>query len=166
MTRCMCARGRMVLFVAALVGVVPATAQSRATGGQGEVPRAASAVIGSVMSPYCPGLLLANCPSPSADSLRRAIVERAARGETERELRAALVATYGPRVLAEPPLRGFGSIAWIAPFALLLAGLAVLRRWLRRAGPPVTPRVTLAPTPDAADADRLARIERLVRQSP
>ena len=134
--------------------------------GQGEVPRAASAVIGSVMSPYCPGLLLANCPSPSADSLRRALVERAARGETEGELRAALVATYGPRVLAEPPMRGFGSLAWLAPFALLLTGLAVLRRWLRGAGTPPPLSTRLVPPPAPGDTERLALIERLVRRGP
>lgn len=155
---------RLVLVALLICSAPPLRAQSRAAGARGEVPRAARVVINGVMSPYCPGLLLANCPSPSADSLRRAIVERAARGETEVALRAALVATYGPGVLAEPPARGFGLVAWLAPFALIVAGAAVLRRWLRRTGAPTPPQASpVAPSLDAADAARLDVIARLVR---
>ncbi|MDZ7629839.1 MAG: cytochrome c-type biogenesis protein CcmH [Gemmatimonadaceae bacterium] len=143
-------------------------AQSRAAGGNGEVPRAATAVINTVMSPYCPGLLLANCPSPSADSLRRAIVARAENGATESELRADLVAAYGEMVLAAPPMRGLGAVAWVVPF-VLLAGVGLLVfRWLRHqrieTDHPLRPAQPLvADGADADDAERLRRLDRLVR---
>jgi cytochrome c-type biogenesis protein CcmH/NrfF len=162
-------RARRPWYMAAILAIVVAhslPAQSRAAGGEGEVPRAASDVINTVMSPYCPGLLLANCPSPSADSLRRAIVSRAAGGASEAQLRADLVASYGEQVLAAPPMRGLGVVAWVAPF-LLLGGIGVLVvRWLRaqRAGPG-GPAIVMAAQPaatDPADVERLERVQRLV----
>lgn len=140
-------------------------AQTRPAGREGEVPRAASAVINTVMSPYCPGLLLANCPSPSADSLRRAIVARALRGATEAELREDLVTSYGEMVLAAPRMTGLGAVAWIAPFALLFGVGALVFRWLRRqrgSVPPAGPVTPASGPADPAEADRMRRLEALV----
>jgi cytochrome c-type biogenesis protein CcmH/NrfF len=111
---------RALLVTLFCCGAIVAQAQSRPAGAAGEVPPAARTVINSVMSPYCPGLLLSNCPSPSADSLRRAIVARAAGGETESQLRQALVDVYGEQVLAAPAMRGAGVVAWTVPFILIV----------------------------------------------
>lgn len=97
-----------------------------------EVPRAAREVYDGTMSPFCPGLLLANCPSPQADSLRRAIAARAAAGESRAHIEADLLATYGEVVRAAPPRRGFGLVAWLAPAALLAAAGAWVTHWSRR----------------------------------
>jgi cytochrome c-type biogenesis protein CcmH/NrfF len=55
-----------------------------------------------------------------------------------------LVARFGERILAAPPQRGFGLVAWLTPPAFVLAGLIwmVLRLWSRRppacaASPPI-----------------------------
>lgn len=156
----------LALMFGAIASSVPVGAQTRPAGREGEVPRAASAVINTVMSPYCPGLLLANCPSPSADSLRRAIVARAARGATEAELRADLVGAYGEMVLAAPRMSGLGAVAWIAPFALLLGVGALVFRWLRAqrstgALPTPADAASLVPL-DPSDADRMRRLQEMV----
>lgn len=160
----------------------PPTEEARA-----EVPRAAREVYDGVMSPFCPELLLANCPSPQADSLRRAIAVRAAAGETRAHLEADLLATYGDVVRAAPPGRGFGLVAWLAPAALLAAAGGWVTRWSRRsahrgAGPeaprhradrPLAVRGARAggrppnapPTePRGGSADELAALEALLRQ--
>lgn len=130
-----------------------------------EIPPAATEVINTTMSPYCPGLLLANCPSPSADSLRRALVDRAARGASAETLRAELFATYGEVVRAAPAMRGFGISAWVVPFLVIGAAGAVAWRWLRRGRMPnsASQHAPDSATRDPVDAELLRRIDALVR---
>jgi cytochrome c-type biogenesis protein CcmH len=79
---------------------------------------------------------------------------RIAAGDTEKEIKDALVAEFGTEVLAEPPGGGFGLLAWLLPLGALVVGavsVAVLiRRWSRR-------------SQAEADGDRLdPQLERLV----
>jgi cytochrome c-type biogenesis protein CcmH len=73
---------------------------------------------------------------------------------SKEEIKDALVAEYGPEVLAVPATSGFDLTAWVVPAAaILLAGgaLAVgIGRWRRSGGPPAGP-----PSSDAADRERL-----------
>jgi cytochrome c-type biogenesis protein CcmH len=164
---CLMHRSRLLIVTLCCLAL-PLQAQSRAAGASGEVPAAARNVINSVMSPYCPGLLLSNCPSPSADSLRRAIVSRAARGESEAQLRAALVASYGEMVLASPVMRGAGAVAWVVPFVLILGVGAAIMAWLRRQrravavgdSGPTSVHAALQP----GDEERLRRLAEIVRR--
>ncbi len=79
--------------------------------------------------------------SEVADQERRYIAELIAQGMTKQEVKDALVAEYGPRVLAEPADSGFQLTAWLVPVlagagALVLVGLTA-RRWRRaRSGGP------------------------------
>jgi cytochrome c-type biogenesis protein CcmH len=73
--------------------------------------------------------------SAVADQEREFIAELIAQGKTKREVKAALVAEYGPRVLAEPQDDGFQLTAWVVPILAALAAFAlvvlVARRWRR-----------------------------------
>ncbi|HWT23135.1 MAG TPA: cytochrome c-type biogenesis protein CcmH, partial [Solirubrobacteraceae bacterium] len=75
--------------------------------------------------------------SPVADQEREFIGELIARGMTKDEIKAALVAEYGPRVLAEPDDSGFSLAAWIVPALASLVALglvvALVGRWRRPA---------------------------------
>ncbi|MBM3780416.1 MAG: hypothetical protein FJW29_01905 [Acidobacteria bacterium] len=88
-----------------------------------------------VMSPFCPGLTLADCPSPAAFELRQTLAGRLARGESRDSLANELVAQYGPQILADPSDTPIGRVVWGVPIAgslLGAAGLALmLRRWKR-----------------------------------
>jgi cytochrome c-type biogenesis protein CcmH len=68
------------------------------------------------------------------------IRERIAAGDTEREIKDALVAEFGPGVLATPSKSGFGLLAWLVPLAALAAGAVALgllvRGWSRRRAEP------------------------------
>ena len=94
--------------------------------------------------------------SEVADQERRYIAELIAQGMTKQEVKDALVAEYGPRVLAEPPDSGFELTAWLVPVlagagALVLVGLTA-RRWRRaRSGGPGS----AGPALDPDDARRL-----------
>ncbi len=69
--------------------------------------------------------------SPVAQRMRAFIRERIAAGDTKEEIKAKLVAEFGERVLAEPPRRGFGLLAWALPLggALLAAAAVGLAAW-------------------------------------
>ncbi|MDR7434898.1 MAG: cytochrome c-type biogenesis protein CcmH [Armatimonadota bacterium] len=80
------------------------------------------------------GLTLANCAHGECgprDQMTTAIASMIAAGKTKPEIIAAFVAQYGERVLAAPTKRGFNLVAWVTPFATLIAGagLLVLLAW-------------------------------------
>jgi cytochrome c-type biogenesis protein CcmH len=80
--------------------------------------------------------------SAVADQERAYIAELIAQGKTKQEIKDALVAEYGPRVLAEPSDEGFELTAWLVPVLAALGALALVvltaRRW-RRARPAAEP---------------------------
>ena len=76
--------------------------------------------------------------SDVADQEREFIAELIAQGKTKQQVKDALVAEYGPGVLAEPSSDGFDLTAWIVPVLATLAALALVvataRRWRRARG--------------------------------
>lgn len=86
----------------------------------------AQRLFGGLMSPYCPGLTLATCPSPGADSLRWDIRGRLSRGETPRSIRASYASVWGEQILGEP----WGGMLWVT-LGLLLFGAVALALWLK-----------------------------------
>ena len=100
--------------------------------------------------------------SAVADQEREFIAELIAQGKTKQEVKDALVAEYGPRVLAEPSDDGFDLTAWLVPVLAALAALALVaftaRRW-RRARPAAAAGDDAGLDPDDArrlDADLAA----------
>jgi cytochrome c-type biogenesis protein CcmH len=95
--------------------------------------------------------------APVADQERAFIRARIAEGMSKEEIKAALVAEYGPDVLAEPDPEGFDLAAWLVPGALIALaalGVAVLaRRWRRRSGG--DPPAAAGPELEPGDARRL-----------
>jgi cytochrome c-type biogenesis protein CcmH/NrfF len=107
----------------------------------------ANSISQEVMSPFCPGVTLHDCPSDNAVALRAKLADFAARGWSKARIIGWLKTQYGPDVLAVPPDRGAGLAAWVLPAIALLAGAAVAvvlaRRWTRPTRPetdgPVAP---------------------------
>ncbi len=118
-----------------------------------------------VMCPICGVTLELATEAPQAIQEREFIRERVAAGQSKDEIKDALVAEFGPEVLALPEAEGFDLAAWLVPgIAILVAAVAILvglRRW-RRAGP--GPGDPPAAPLDEEDAQRLeadlARYER------
>jgi cytochrome c-type biogenesis protein CcmH len=94
--------------------------------------------------------------SEVAEQQRDFIAELIAQGKTKQEVKDALVAEYGPRVLAEPADDGFQLTAWLVPILAALAALALVlvcaRRW--RSTRPET-QAEGDPALDPEDARRL-----------
>ena len=88
-----------------------------------------------VVCPTC-GTTLDMSTAPIADRMRAFIRARIAAGDSKAEIKDALVAQFGPNVLAEPPKRGFDLLAWLLPLAGILSAAAIVGyatwRWSRR----------------------------------
>ncbi len=116
------------------------------------------AVEGQVMCVTCKiPLLVAQSPQASRE---RAFIERLiVLGDTEAQIKRALVAQYGPTVLALPPAHGFDLAAYLVPLCVVLALLALLAlllpRWRRRARDAVIAGDAPSPTLSPADTARL-----------
>jgi cytochrome c-type biogenesis protein CcmH len=140
-----------VLAVAGVVGLLPASALAAC-------PRASLPDIeGQVMCPVC-GVPLSLADSPQADRERAFINGLIDRCESTAQIKAALVAEYGPRVLALPKDSGFNAAAYIVPALILLLGAgiaAVAVRWWSSGRGNATPVAGAPPAPSGADARRL-----------
>lgn len=86
--------------------------------------QAAADLSRQLMSPFCPGKLLADCTSPDAGALRQAIEARVAAGETVEAVKGDLVRRYGTEILGAPPAQGVGLLAWLVPALLGIASAA------------------------------------------
>jgi cytochrome c-type biogenesis protein CcmH len=90
---------------------------------------------GEVICPTC-HTTLDMSSSPIAARMRVYIRRWIAEGDTKSEIERKLVAQFGEGVLAAPPKRGFGLLAWLLPVLGVLAGGAALGvgAWRRSAG--------------------------------
>ena len=109
-----------------------------------------------VMCPIC-GTLLQLAESPQAQRERAFVRRQIAAGEDKAEVKDALVAQYGPEVLALPSDSGFDLSAYLVPaIAFLVAVVALgfgVARWRRSGGDPGSPPGSRGPA--AEDAERL-----------
>jgi cytochrome c-type biogenesis protein CcmH len=100
---------------------------------------------GEVMCPVCE-TTLDQSSSPAAQQIKRLIATRIAAGDTKTQIENRLVAEYGAAILAAPPRKGFGLLAWWLPVAGIVAAAVAVGvgawRWARSrepapAGPPL-----------------------------
>lgn len=119
------------LLVAALVCLAGAGAA------RAETPNAAD-LEAELVCPVCE-TTLDQSNAPVAERMKAYIRVRIAAGDSGQEIKDALVAEFGPGVIARPPEGGFGLLAWLLPLASLLVGAvvvgALLRSWSRRRAP-------------------------------
>jgi cytochrome c-type biogenesis protein CcmH len=142
----------LALLVAALAGAArPATAAEPKT----TLP----AIEQQVMCVVCrTPLAVAN--GPQADAERRQIRRLITAGKSEQQIKDALVAQYGERVLALPQDHGFSLAVYLVPIAAVALALALLAfalpRWRREArAHPAAPAAAATPPPSAEDLRRL-----------
>jgi cytochrome c-type biogenesis protein CcmH len=122
-------------------------------------PRAAD-LEAELVCPVCE-TTLDQSDAPIAQRMKTFIRVRIAAGASEQEIKDALVARFGEKVLAKPPEGGFGLLAWLVPLAALGAGAIVIgmlvRSWSRRRAPPAPAQ--LDPAQERRLDEELARFE-------
>lgn len=113
-------------------------------------------LVDELMSPYCPGRTLRNCPSPQAGELIQWIENQEQAGRERESVYQELLREFGEEIRQAPPATGIGLVAYAIPVLAFLAGgglVAIfLRHAARRGAPP--------PAPAAAPVD--PELERLV----
>jgi len=93
---------------------------------------------GEVMCPVC-GTTLDQSDSPAAQQIKRAIRARIRAGQSDCQIKDALVRNYGDSILAAPRKSGFGLLAWWVPLGGILVAAAAVGfaawRWSQRREP-------------------------------
>ena len=119
---------------------------------------------GEVMCPIC-HTTLDQSNSLAARRIEQYISRPIAAGDTKSEIKAKLVAQFGPAILAAPPRHGFDLLAWWIPIGGVLTGALVLggvaHRWSRARPLPSAAAATdpLDPELDRRLDEELARFE-------
>ncbi len=147
---------RALLALAAALALATSPAAAQAAEPRTTIPD----VEDEVMCVTC-GVPLNVAESQQADDQRDLIADLIAEGRTKEEVKQALVAEYGERVLAVPRDDGFELAAWVLPILLLGGGTALVAilalRW-RGGGAATSPALSTA---DAARLDEdLRRFDR------
>jgi len=118
-----------------------------------------NAIEAEVMCPIC-GTLLELAESPQAKREKVFVAKLVAEGKSKAEVKDALVAQYGPSVLALPKASGFDLSAYLVPILAIAIAVVVLAfsvlRWRRsgRANEPSAAEAA-ADAPQGEDAERL-----------
>ena len=146
-----------LLLLAAAIGLLPDAASAAAR--DEEVQTIAS----QLRCVVCQNLSVADSPSEMAGQMRDLIRERLGAGDRPEQVMAYFVQRYGDWVLLAPPARGLNLVLWLAPFAAVVGGLALVltlvRRWRRRPG---SAEPAAVPAVGPGDRERLAaELERL-----
>jgi len=120
----------------------------------------------------CTDLTVRVCNCGVAAGIKDDIRDRLAKGQSPDEVEAAYVARYGEQIRSAPTRSGFNLLAWIMPFAVVLAAgaaiVVLVRRWGTRPFAAATaPAGTAAGTGSAGapgpDRAALERVDRAVR---
>lgn len=142
---------RAALVLALVLGMVCGPAE----GADSEIEkgREAYALSRDLMSPYCPGRTLADCPSPDAAALREEIRTRIGEGVPAEQVRADLERRFGSRVQGVPR----GALGWSVPGLVLLAGAVLLVIAIRRLSRPAVEDEPAIPTDLEREIERELR---------
>lgn len=111
--------------------------------------------------------VLPNCAHEECtvrDSMTTTIKQKLDQGQSEQAIIQYFVGQYGEQVLSSPPKKGFNLVAWILPFAAIIAaGLAIylaIKVWVKR-GSSLQPN---QPVQDDEDAEEQAYLKRIDKE--
>ena len=147
----MSVRAALLLAVAVFLAAAPA---ARATTQQ-EVEESLTCQCGCGLTVHACNHLQCG----SGEPMKKEIGERLAAGETKEAILDAFRARYGEKVLSSPTFHGFNWLAWVIPFAAVLAGALALALTIRRWGARAATPAAVAPPPET-DGGLRARLAR------
>ena len=107
----------------------------------------------------CQNQSIDDSDAPLARDLRILVRERLVAGDSDAEVLNFLTARYGDFVLLKPRLTAHTALLWLAPFAVVLAGVLAVILFLRRRDD------AAMAAPEALNADERRRVAELLKQS-
>ncbi len=114
-------RTRIVLaaaFLAIAAALVLAARPHELTAGE-RVDR----ITAELRCPVCQGLSVKDSPSETARQMRDLVAARVREGRSDAEIEAEFRAAYGDWVLLSPPIASWSGLLWLAPLAVIAAGV-------------------------------------------
>jgi cytochrome c-type biogenesis protein CcmH len=137
----------LVLTAVALVALVIGTQRS-------STPATLDArvmhIANEVRCPVCEGQSAAQSQAAASVQIRDQIRHELVAGQSESQILAGLVSSYGPSILEKPQASGVGLLVWVVPVLAVVAGIGGLAIAFRRWRSPPTVRPT-----GPSDDDRL-----------
>jgi cytochrome c-type biogenesis protein CcmH len=106
----------------------------------------------------CQNQTIADSNAELAQDLRREVRSMIKEGKSDKEIVDFMVTRYGDFVLYRPPVKGITLLLWGGPVGLMLLGLFILQRYLRRR----TLRINAEVQP--LSADESSRAEALLKE--
>jgi cytochrome c-type biogenesis protein CcmH len=137
----------VITFICAVLG--SGASSLRAQEQPDHLNHRATTMYQQVLSPFCPGRSLNDCPSSKAAELKDQMRDRLAQGEAPEAIIEAVIAQYGEQYRAVPRFSGVGMFVWLIPLSfVVLGGLVALKVSSGRKGaksapvqPPLSPEV-------------------------
>ena len=115
--------------------------------------RAASIEAG-LRCPSCEDLSVANSSAQTAVTVRAEIRQLIAEGQSDQQIRQALVARYGVSIELSPPVSGWSALIWVLPvLAVAVAAVAMGVVFVRRSRDPAVVGAGVGDAAGAVDTD-------------
>lgn len=117
-----------------------------------------------VLSPFCPGRSLNDCPSSKAAELKDQMRAELEAGKSSDEVLQGIFQRFGDEYRAVPKFAGVGILVWLVPASFILMGLLLALKLSSRGGKNVALTDRSAPTRLSTEDERrvqeeLARLE-------
>jgi len=122
----------LFLFLALACVAFVATAKDAQPAEDPQIEQRMKALTQQLRCLVCQNETLADSQADLAEDLRREIREQMKAGKSDQEILAFLTQRYGDFVLYNPPVKATTYFLWFGPFVLLIAGTALLYRYLKR----------------------------------
>jgi cytochrome c-type biogenesis protein CcmH len=143
----------LALLLLGVVYALPASGEGEKIGWGYQLSR-------EMMSPYCPGRALSDCPSPAAAELRQWIVDQEKAGVSRSEVEKELFRVFGDELRQAPRAEGMGLVAYVIPALAFVAGGTLVVFFLRRQ----RSGIPGSDSPPAAEALRDPALEQRVEE--
>ena len=123
----------LALFGALLLGVaIPSAAFDIESMPTPEMQQRYDGLTHELRCMQCQNQSIADSPVGLAEDLRRDVREQIIAGKTDAQIRDSMVARYGNIILFRPPFTPSTAWVWVLPFLLLLFGVFVAVRIVRK----------------------------------
>lgn len=136
---------RNVLICIAL-SLVLSVGVARADERSAALDKQATDLYQQVLSPFCPGRSLNDCPSSKAAELKDQMRAELEAGKSGEEVLQGVFQRFGDEYRAVPKFTGVGILVWLAPASFILIGLLLAVKLSSRGGKNIAVTDRSAPT--------------------
>lgn len=103
-----------------------AFSQSQSRPDQALIEKASEELYYEILSPFCPGRALADCPTEKASILKAKIKDELLAGKSKQTVYQDVINEFGDQFRAVPDMSGLNSLAWIIPIFTIAVGLIIV----------------------------------------